>query len=71
MKRDGLAITVERRGTSSGTALRPLSRPGSMSGLQRTTLEERLPPEAEVSGVGLSRPSGLKVPWGPHTSSRA
>ena len=27
MKRDGLAITVERRGTSSGIALRYLSRP--------------------------------------------
>ena len=26
-KRDGLAITVERRGTSSGIALRHLSRP--------------------------------------------
>ena len=38
VKRDGLAITVERRGH--------LSRPGSMSGLQRTTLEERLPSEA-------------------------
>ena len=40
------AITVERRGTSAGVALRHLSRPSSMSGLQRTTLEERLPPEA-------------------------
>ena len=49
VKRDGLAITVERRGTSSGIALRHLSRPGSMSSLQRTTLEERLPPR----GVGL------------------
>ena len=52
VKRDGLAITVERRGTSSGIALRHVSRlrhlshPGSMSGLQRTTLEERLPSEA-------------------------
>ena len=46
VKRDGLAITVGRRGTSSGIALRHLSRRGSMSGLQRTTLEERLPPEA-------------------------
>ena len=27
VKRDGLAITVERRGTSSGIALRHLSRP--------------------------------------------
>ena len=45
VKRDGLAITVERRGTSSGIALRHLNHPGSMSGLQRTTLEERLPAE--------------------------
>ena len=51
MKRDGLAIAMERRGTSSGIALRHPSRPGSMSGLQGATLEERLPPEAEVSGV--------------------
>ena len=40
-----------------------------MSGLQRTTLEERLPSEAQVSRVRLSRQSGLKVPAGPHTSS--
>ena len=46
VKRNGLAITVERRGISSGIALRHLSCPGSMSSLQRTTLEERLPPEA-------------------------
>ena len=46
MERGGLAIAVERRGISSGIALRLLSRPGSMSGLQETTLEERLPPEA-------------------------
>ena len=45
VKRDGLAITVERRGTSSGIALRHLTVPSSMSGLQRTTLEERLPSE--------------------------
>ena len=69
VKRDGLAITVERRDTSSRIALRHLSHPSSMSGLQKTTLEERLPPEAYVSRVGLSRQSGLKVPGGPHTSS--
>ena len=45
MKRDGLAITVERRGISRGIALRHLSHPDSMSGLQRTTLEEMLPTE--------------------------
>ena len=32
MKRDGLAIALERRGISSGTALRHLSRPGSLWG---------------------------------------
>ena len=46
VKRDGLAIAVERRGTSSGIALRPLSRPRLHVSLQRTTLEERLPAEA-------------------------
>ena len=45
VKRDGLAITVEGRGISSGIALRHLSHPDSLSGLQRTTLEERLPSE--------------------------
>ena len=40
-----------------------------MSGLQRTTLEEKFPPEAYVSGIRFSRQSGLKVPRGPHTSS--
>ena len=49
MKRDGLALTVERRGTASGIALRHLSHPGSMSGLQGTTLEEKLP----VRGIGF------------------
>ena len=69
VKRDGLAITVERRDTSSEIALRHLSLPGSMSSLQGTTLQERLPPEAQVSGVRLSKQSGLKAPGGPHTSS--
>ena len=67
VKRDGLAITVERRDTSSEIALRHLSLPGSMSSLQGTTLQER--PEAQVSGVRLSKQSGLKAPGGPHTSS--
>ena len=39
-----------------------------MSGLQGTTLEERLTQEVQVSGVGLSRQSGLKVPRDPHRS---
>ena len=46
VKRDGLAITVEGRGTSSRIALRHLSRPWFHVHLQRTTLDERLPPEA-------------------------
>ena len=37
---------LERRGTSSGIALRHLSPPRLQFRLQRTTLEERLPPEA-------------------------
>ena len=44
VKRDGLAITVERRGTSSRIALRHLSHP-RLHVLQRTTLEKRLPSE--------------------------
>ena len=49
VKRDGFAITVERRGTSStssGIALGCLTAPGATSSLPGTTLEERLPPEA-------------------------
>ena len=53
MKRDELAIAVERRGTSSGIALRHLGSPWLYVWSQRTILEERLPPEASVSGVGL------------------
>ena len=64
VKRDGLAITVERRDTSSEIALRHLSLPSSTSSLQGTTLQERLPPEAQVSGVRLSKQSGLKAPGG-------
>ena len=45
------------------------SKPTPASCLQRTTLEEKLPPEAYVSGVRFSRQSGLKVPRGPHTIS--
>ena len=39
VKRDGLAITVERRGTSSGIAFRHLSAPGSMSAKDHTGRE--------------------------------
>ena len=45
VKRDGFVIAVERRGISSGIALRHLSCPCSRSGLQRPTLEKRLPSE--------------------------
>ena len=48
-ERDGFAITVERRGTSStssGIALGCLTAPGATSSLPGTTLEERLPPQA-------------------------
>ena len=36
--------------------------PGSMSGLQRTTLEKRLPSKVQAPGVGLSGQSGPKMP---------
>ena len=45
VKRDGLAITVERRSTSSGIALRHLSCPRLHVWSAKTTLEEILPPE--------------------------
>ena len=56
-EKDGLAITVERRGLSSEVALRCLSRPSSMSGLQRATLERRMPSEAWAPGIRLERQS--------------
>ena len=43
VKRDELTITVERKGISSGIALRNQAVPGSRSDLQRTILEKRLP----------------------------
>ena len=45
VKRDRLAITVERRGTSSGIALRHLTRPQLHVWSAKDHLEERLPPE--------------------------
>ena len=45
VKREGLVTTVERRGISSGFALRHLSHP-QLHVLQRTTLEKRLPSKA-------------------------
>ena len=49
MKRDGLAITVERRGTSSGIALRHLSRPR----LHDWSAKDHTGRETALRGVGL------------------
>ena len=46
-------LIVERRGTSRGIALRHLTTPGSMSGLQGTTLEETVPTGMGVRGQTL------------------
>ena len=48
VKRDGLAITVERRGTSSGIALRHLSLPRLHVWSAK---EERLPPVGFMGGA--------------------
>jgi len=45
VERHGFAITVERRGTSSGIALKLLSCPWIHVQPAKPTLEERLPPE--------------------------
>ena len=49
-KRDGFAITVERRGTSSGIALRNLSRPQ----LPVWSAKNHTERETALRGVGLS-----------------
>ena len=49
MKRDGLAITVERRGTLSGIALRHLSRPQ----LHVQSRKDQTGRETALRGVGL------------------
>ena len=49
VKRDGLAITVERRGTSSGIALRHLSRPR----LHVRSAKDHTGRETAPRGVGL------------------
>ena len=49
VKRDGLAITVERRGTSSGIALRQLSRPQ----LHIQSAKDHTGRETAPRGVGL------------------
>ena len=50
MKRDGLVITVERRGISYEVALRHLSCPCSMFSLQRTIVDKRLPSRCRPQG---------------------
>ena len=67
VKRGGLAIILEKRGTSSGIALRDLSCPPVRSVRHHTG--ELCAPEVYVSGLRLSRQSGLRVLWGPHTRS--
>ena len=68
MKRDGLVITVGRRGNSSGIALRRLSHPQ----LCIQSAKDHTGEESALGGlapeVGLSRQLGLKVPRGLHTS---
>ena len=49
MKRDGLAITVERRGTSSGIALRHLNRPR----LHVRSAKDHTGRETALRGIGL------------------
>ena len=49
MKRDGLTITVERRGTSSGIALRHISRPR----LPVQSAKDHTGRETALRGVGL------------------
>ena len=49
VKRDGLAITVERRGISSGIALRHLSRPQ----LHVQSAKDHTGRETALRGVGL------------------
>ena len=62
VKRDGLAITVERRGTSSGIALRHLSRPQLHVWSAKDHTGRETAPRGVGFQVGLSRQSGLKVP---------
>ena len=65
VKRDGIAITVERRGTSRGIALRHLRHPW----LHVQSAKDHTGRETAPRGVGftsrISRQSGMKVPRGP------
>ena len=71
VERDGFAITVGRRGTSSGIALRLLS----CSWVHVQSAKDHTGGETAHRGIGpeirLSGQSGLKLPRGPHTSSHS
>ena len=60
VKRDGLVITVERRGISSRIALRHLSH----HWLHVQSAKDHTGEETTLSGVGIRS----QVPGGPHTS---
>ena len=60
VKRDGLVITVERRGISSRIALRHLSHPQ----LHVWSAKDHTGEETTLLGVGTRS----QVPGGPHTS---
>ena len=68
VKRDGLAIAVERRGTSSGIALRHPSHPR----LHVRSAKEHPGGETAPRGVGLRgltlKTIRTEVPGGPHTT---
>ena len=69
VKRDGLLITVGRRGVSSGIALRHLRHPLAPCPVCKGPhLRRDCPQSFRPQGVGLSGQSGPKVPGGPHTS---
>ena len=65
VKRDRLAVTVERRDISRELALRRLSCPQ----FPVRSVKDHSGGETVPRGVGLSVRSGLKVSGGPHTSS--
>ena len=68
MKSDGLAITMERRGTSSGIALGHLSHPQ----LRVWSAKDHPGGETAPRGVGLRgltlKTIRTEVPGGPHTT---
>ena len=68
MKRDGLAITVERSGISSEVALRHLSRARLPIKSARDHTGGDTAPRGTGPRVRLSGQSGLHVSEGPHLS---